>query len=268
MTDRLKSERAEREQLLVELESRVRARTEELQAALVAAQAADKAKSSFLATMSHELRTPLTSIITSTALLKMSPTARTGVEDRTIQTLEKSSQVLMSVISNVLDFSKLESGAVRVNHESFRPATVVRDVVTIFAPTAKQAGLSFDIEINHPPAFQWQGDEALVRQVLINLAGNAVKFTAKGVVKISTRVTHGTAPRLYFSVQDSGRGIPPERLNSIFEPFIQLKQDRILSQTGTGLGLPISRKLVQAMGGEIAVSSQSGEGSTLEFWIS
>lgn len=268
MADRLKIQRVEREQLLVELETRVQTRTKELQTALVAAQAADKAKSSFLATMSHELRTPLTSIITGTALLKMSRTARTGVEDRTLQTLEKSSHVLMSVISNVLDFSKLESGNVTVKNEPFQPATVVTDVVTILTPTAKQAGLSFDIETSQQPELQWKGDEALVRQVLVNLAGNAVKFTERGSIKISTRVTNDAAPRLYFSVQDSGRGIPPEHLNSIFDPFVQLPQDRMPSQAGTGLGLPISRKLVQAMGGEITVSSRSGEGSTFEFWIS
>ena len=268
MAERLKSERVERERLLVELETRVQTRTKELQAALVAAQTADKAKSSFLATMSHELRTPLTSIITGTALLKMSRTTRTGVEDRTLQTLEKSSQVLMSVISNVLDFSKLESGALEVKNEPFRPATIVTDVVTILTPTAKQAGLSFDIETSHPLELQWNGDQALVRQVLVNLAGNAVKFTERGSIKISTRVTNDAAPRLYFFVQDSGRGIPPEHLNSIFDPFVQLPQDRMPSQAGTGLGLPISRKLVQAMGGEISVLSQPGKGSTFEFWIS
>jgi signal transduction histidine kinase len=268
MADRLKSERNQREQLLAELESRVQTRTQELQAALVAAQAADRAKSAFLATVSHELRTPLTSIITGTELLKLSPAAKTQMEERTLRTLEKSSQVLMSVISDVLDYSKLEAGSVKITRAQFRPAMVVADVLTILNPTAKNAGLSLIAEIGHPQDFEWNGDETHVRQVLVNLVGNAVKFTAAGTVKISTRITDGAVSRLHFSVQDSGRGIPAEQLESIFEPFVQLPQDRVLSQAGTGLGLPISRKLVQAMGGEISVSSQPGEGSTFEFWIS
>jgi two-component system sensor histidine kinase TorS len=268
MADRLKSERNQREQLLAELESRVQTRTQELQKALVAAQAADRAKSAFLATVSHELRTPLTSIITGTELLKLNPTARTQMEERTLRTMEKSSQVLMSVISDVLDYSKLEAGSVNITRAPFPPATVVADVLTILNPAARKAGLSLVAEIGHPHDFEWNGDATHVRQVLVNLVGNAVKFTTAGTVKVSTRITGGTVKRLHFSVQDSGRGIPAEQLESIFEPFVQLPQGRVLSQAGTGLGLPISRKLVQAMGGEISVSSRQGEGSTFEFWIS
>lgn len=268
MAERLKSERNQREQLLAELESRVQTRTQELQTALMAAQAADRAKSAFLATISHELRTPLTSIITGTELLKLTPTARTQMEERTLRTLEKSSQVLMSVISDVLDYSKLEAGSMNITRAPFQPASVVTDVITILNPAAKNAGLSLIAEIGHPPDFEWNGDATHVRQVLVNLVGNAVKFTTAGSVKVSTRITRGAVTRLHFSVQDSGRGIPAEQLDSIFEPFVQLPQDRVLSQGGTGLGLPISRKLVQAMGGEISVSSRPGEGSTFEFWIS
>jgi signal transduction histidine kinase len=239
-----------------------------LQTALVAAQAADRAKSAFLATVSHELRTPLTSIITGTELLKLNPTARTPMEERTLRTLEKSSQVLMSVISDVLDYSKLEAGSVNITRAPFPPATVVADVLTILNPAARKAGLSLVAEIGHPHDFEWNGDATHVRQVLVNLVGNAVKFTTAGTVKVSTRITGGTVNRLHFSVQDSGRGIPADQLESIFEPFVQLPQGPVLSQAGTGLGLPISRKLVQAMGGEISVSSRQGEGSTFEFWIS
>ena len=267
MADRLQSERTQRELLLAELESRVQTRTKELQAALVSAQAADRAKSAFLATVSHELRTPLTSIITGTGLLKMSPTAKTEMEERTLRTLEKSSRVLMSVISDVLDYSKLEAGSVKIARQPFRPASVGADVVTILSPTATQAGLSLSLETRVAPEFEWTGDAAHLQQVLVNLAGNAVKFTATGGVKITIWTTAGTEPRLYFSVQDSGTGIPADQLESIFDPFVQLPNNRVLSQAGTGLGLPISRKLVRAMGGEISVFSRVGQGSTFEFWV-
>lgn len=267
MADRLQSERAQRELLLAELESRVQIRTLELQAALVSAQAADRAKSAFLATVSHELRTPLTSIITGTGLLKMSPTTKNEMEERTLRTLEKSSQVLMSVISDVLDYSKLEAGSVKIERQPFHPAYVATDVVTILSPTAKQAGLSLNLETRVAPEFAWSGDAAHLQHVLVNLAGNAVKFTTKGEVKITTWTTTDGEPRLYFSVQDSGAGIPADQLESIFEPFVQLSNNRVLSQAGTGLGLPISRKLVRAMGGEISVSSVVGQGSKFEFWV-
>ncbi len=267
MADRLQSERTQRELLLAELESRVQIRTQELQAALVSAQAADRAKSVFLATVSHELRTPLTSIITGTGLLKMSPTAKTEMEQRTLRILEKSSQVLMSVISDVLDYSKLEAGSVKIARQPFRPAAVAADAITILAATATQAGLSLNLETRVAPEFEWNGDATHLQHVLVNLVGNAVKFTPTGGVKITTWATAGTEPRLYFSVQDSGVGIPAEQLESIFEPFVQLPNSRVLSQAGTGLGLPISRKLVHAMGGEIKVFSRFGQGSTFEFWV-
>lgn len=267
MAERLQSEHTERELLLAELESRVQTRTQELQAALVSAQGADRAKSAFLATVSHELRTPLTSIIAGTELLKMSPTAKTEMDERTLRTLSKASQVLMSVISDVLDYSKLEAGGATIERRSFRPALLAADVVTILDPTAKQAGLALNLETRVAPEFAWNGDAAHLRHVLVNLAGNAVKFTKTGGVKITTWTTAGTVPRLYFSVQDSGAGIPADQLESIFEPFVQLPNPRVLSQAGTGLGLSISRKLVHAMGGEIRVFSSFGQGSTFEFWV-
>jgi signal transduction histidine kinase len=267
MAERLQSERNQRELLLAELESRVQTRTQELQVALVSTQGADRAKSAFLATVSHELRTPLTSIIAGTELLKISPTAKTEMDERTLRTLAKASQVLMSVISDVLDYSKLEAGGVTIERRSFRPALLAADVVTILDPTAKQAGLALNLETRVAPEFAWNGDAAHMRHVLVNLAGNAVKFTATGGVKITTWTTAGTAPRLYFSVQDSGAGIPADQLESIFEPFVQLANTRVLSQAGTGLGLSISRKLVHAMGGEIRVFSVFGEGSKFEFWV-
>ena len=270
MARRLNAERTQREHLLAELESRVQTRTEELQSALIAAQAADRAKSAFLATVSHELRTPLTSIINGTGLLKMSPSAKTDLDTRTLRTLEKSSHVLMSVISDVLDYSKLEAGGMAITHQPFRPASVVTDILTILTPTAKQAGLSLTMEVEHDAELEWTGDATHVQQVLVNLAGNALKFTKAGFVKITSSVREATpsAPRrLCFLVQDSGPGIAENDLAKIFEPFVQLESNPVASQAGTGLGLPISRKLAQIMGGRLTASSRLGEGATFEFWI-
>ncbi|MBI5769509.1 MAG: hypothetical protein HZA93_17165 [Verrucomicrobia bacterium] len=270
MAERLASEKQQREALLAELESRVQARTAQLERALVAAQAADRAKSAFLATVSHELRTPLTSIITGTTLLKRSTAGKSGLEVRTLATLEKSSQVLMNVISDVLDFSKLEAGGVTLNHRPFRPAALLADVVLILTPNAQQAGLVITHEARSGVDLVWSGDDARIRQILVNLAGNAVKFTAAGTVRLSSWVAEATprqSRRLYFSVQDSGPGIPADRQASIFEPFVQLETNRVLSQAGTGLGLSICRKLVGIMGGEITVASQPGAGATFAFWL-
>ena len=268
MATRLDSEQRSREQLLAELESRVKDRTRELERAVIRAQSADRAKSAFLATVSHELRTPLTSIITGAWLLRSGAGTKTERELRTLATLEKSSQVLMKVISDVLDYSKLEAGGVTVARSEFQPAAIVADVVSILTPAARTANLELRVKTGHPPGLTWVGDEARIRQVLINLAGNGIKFTTAGFVEIETRLTDSpTGRRLHLIVRDSGPGIPADRLAKIFEPFVQLDTNRVMSQAGTGLGLTISRKLVTMMGGEITLHSTVGEGSVFELWL-
>ncbi|MEY3608371.1 MAG: hypothetical protein RLZZ447_1159 [Verrucomicrobiota bacterium] len=268
MARRLDAETRKREQLLRELESRVQERTSELEQALVAATSADRAKGAFLATVTHELRTPLTSIITGTRLLRMGWKERNDLVERTLSTLEKSSQVLMSVISDVLDYSKLEAGVIHLEVTRFRPADILGDVAAILEPAARKANLELRVTPTHPPDQEWNGDVPRLRQVLLNLAGNAVKFTNGPGLEIASRITGaGTLARLWFHVTDQGPGIPADRREAIFEPFVQLESNQVMSQAGTGLGLSICRRLVRAMGGDLTLESEVGRGSRFSFWI-
>lgn len=268
MARRLDSETRKREQLLRELESRVQERTRELEQVMLAARSADRAKGAFLATVTHELRTPLTSIITGTRLLRMGWKDRNDVVERTLSTLEKSSQVLMGVISDVLDYSKLESGVIHLEVTRFRPADIFGDVAAILEPAARKANLELRVAPGHPPDLEWSGDVPRLRQVLLNLAGNAVKFTNGPTVEIASQVVFaGDEARLWFHVTDQGPGIPADRREAIFEPFVQLETNQVMSQAGTGLGLSICRRLVQAMGGDLTLASELGRGSRFSCWI-
>jgi signal transduction histidine kinase len=269
MAQRLESAQRIRDQLLAELESRVKARTQELESALLIAQAADRAKSVFLATVSHEFRTPLTSIFMSISLLKKGDTCSSDRAIRALATLEKSSQVLMNVISDVIEYSELEAGNIAIASSPFRPAALMAEVGALVDPGAARAQLAVRVTAGHAPDLAWQGDRQHLRQVLLKLAGNAVKFTVAGQVEISSRLEEPTpgSRRLYFAVKDSGPGIPADRMEAIFRPFVQLETNRVLSQAGTGLGLSISRRLVELMGGAISVTSTVGVGSCFEFWI-
>jgi signal transduction histidine kinase len=272
MAHRLIEEQRQREKLLAELESRVTERTSELQHALVAAESSARAKSAFLATVSHELRTPLTSIITGVGILRLARSEKAPLEVRTIDTLEKSARVLMSVISDVLDYSKLEAGSVAIACEAFKPSDLVSDIAAILSLSAQRSDLELRTVIRLTPDLLWQGDPQRLKQILLNLGGNAVKFTTAGFVEISVTLHEpdaatGRPRRLVIAVEDSGPGIAPEHLKTIFDAFVQISTNRVLSQAGTGIGLTISRRLVTAMGGEISVTSRLGEGSRFEFWI-
>jgi signal transduction histidine kinase len=271
MSRRLASDQQQREALLARLEQSVKERTHDLQVALVKAQTADRAKSAFLATVSHELRTPLTSLITGMRLLRASLPTTGDLTGRTLATMERAGDVLMNVISEVLDYSKLEAGGITIDAAPFHPAPLLTDVAAILDPAARRAGLALHSDIRHPAELAWTGDVHRLRQILLNLAGNAVKFTPAGHVTLSSWVESPADPegaaRLCFAVTDSGPGIPAEHLDSIFEPFVQLETNRIAPQAGTGLGLSICRKLVELMGGRIVARSTLGQGSTFEFWI-
>ena len=193
---------------------------------------------------------------------------RNDLVDRTLATLEKSSQVLMSVISDVLDYSKLEAGVIHLEVTRFRPADLLGDVAAILEPAARKANLELRMSPGHPAGQEWSGDVPRLRQVLLNLAGNAVKFTNGPGVEIASRVDgEGDGARLWFHVTDQGPGIPADRQEAIFEPFVQLETNQVMSQAGTGLGLSICRRLVQAMGGDLTLESEVGRGSRFSFWI-
>jgi len=253
------------------LEQRVERRTEQLAASREEALAAARAKSAFLATMSHEIRTPLNGVVGMAALLAET---RLDAEQRDyLQTIRTSSDQLLAVINDILDFSKIESGKLDLEREPLSVRAAVEEACDIAAPRAREKGLELIVDVPEdgpgavPPAVL--GDVTRLRQVLINLVNNAVKFTSAGEVAVHARLLQRDDGQgrcvLEFRVSDTGIGIPPERLGSLFEAFTQVDASTTRKYGGTGLGLAICKRLVELMGGQIGVESTPGRGST--FWF-
>ena len=225
------------------------------------AEAAANTKAQFLANMSHELRTPLTAIVGFSGLLSahddLPPQARHWVTR-----VDEASKALLGIVNDVLDFSKLEEGSVRLDLEPFDPRKLAADTAALVSDqaTRKVVELSIDVDAT-VPAFVL-GDTGRIRQVLLNLLSNAVKFTGQG--EVSVRV-YPICDRMKFAVSDTGIGIPEEAVGQLFQRFVQADGSISRQFGGTGLGLAISKRLVEMMGGEIGVDSRLGEGST--FWF-
>jgi signal transduction histidine kinase/CheY-like chemotaxis protein len=233
------------------------------------AAAADEAKSVFLATMSHEIRTPLNGIIGMTSLIEETPLSE---EQRDcLRTIKLSGEALLAVINDTLDFSKIEAGQLEIEHLTFDPMACLYEAAELLAAKAHDRNLELACDVAPGVPARVIGDPNRLRQILINLIGNAVKFTARGeiVVSLTARPAEETpgAVRLDFSVRDTGIGIPKERQDRLFKSFSQVDNSVSRHYGGTGLGLAISKRLATMMGGDMTVDSDEGRGSTFSFSI-
>jgi len=260
ITERKQTERLQKEYSQT-LESEVFERTQELREAREAAETANRAKSVFIATMSHELRTPLNGILGYAQILKMDSSLGPDQQDG-IKIIEQSGKHLLTLLNDILDLAKIEAGKIEINKSHFHLRALLREISEMVHIRAehKDIFLIYDPHDSLPNCVY--GDEKRLRQVLINLVGNAVKFTDKGGVtfKVGVLANH----KLRFQIEDTGVGIAPEQLQDIFNPFQQVG-DKTRQAEGTGLGLAISRHLIELMGSQLEVTSQLGEGST--FWF-
>ncbi len=242
------------------LEEEVQLRTANLVLARNAAEAANKAKSVFLSSMSHELRTPLNAVLGFSSMMRKDPLLQAEQREN-LDIINRSGEHLLTLINDVLEMAKIEAGRVQVESAPFDLGSLVRDVTDMMHVRAEEKGLQLLIDQSSEFPRYIRGDEGRVRQVLINLLGNAVKFTHQGGVTVRFGLKpHATPPRLLIEVEDSGIGISPEDQKKIFEPFVQFGETA--AQKGTGLGLSIARQFVQLMGGTISFESALGKGST------
>ncbi|HEX2852274.1 MAG TPA: ATP-binding protein [Opitutaceae bacterium] len=238
-----------------------------------AAETADRAKSEFLAVVSHEIRTPINGVIGFAKMLEDSPL--TAEQREHVAMIHTSGHALEKLISDILDLSKIEAGRIDIEHSAFALHRTVEEVCTLFVPEARAAGLTLDVAIEPgvPPIIN--GDSARLRQILTNLVGNALKFTERGGVKIHVSCARGEAlmdgihhsVRVFFSVSDTGIGIPEEKIGELFKPFMQVDASSKRRRGGTGLGLAISKRLCGLMGGAISVDTRLGHGSTFRFSV-
>lgn len=232
------------------------------------AETANRAKSAFLATMSHEIRTPLNGVIGMSSLLFQTPLTEEQEEYAT--TIRSCGESLMSVINDILDFSKIEAGSMELDPHDFGIRASVEEVLDVFSDRAAKAGIELVYEICPLVPEYIHGDDIRLKQILMNLVGNAVKFTAEGEVYVGARLLDHPEYQgllLEFEVRDTGIGIPPDKLNRLFKAFTQADSSTTRKYGGTGLGLAISEKLIRIMGGDIKVESREGAGATFTFYV-
>ncbi|MFN0058833.1 MAG: ATP-binding protein [Planctomycetota bacterium] len=250
------------------LEDRVAERTVELRTALEVADAASRAKSQFLANMSHEIRTPMSAILGHTEIL-LDLALENQEALHSLETIKRSGGHLLTIINDILDFSKIEAGKLSIENIEFSPAEVLKDVVQLLAPRATEKKLALRTVVSDALPSNAMGDPTRLRQVLINLISNAIKFTAEGAVQVDAtlRATAETPARLEFVVRDSGIGMTAEQIDGLFRPFEQADASMTRRFGGTGLGLAISRNLARKMGGDLFVQSVPGEGSVFTLQV-
>lgn len=249
----------------------------EAEAALIrakqAAESADRAKSEFLTMVSHEIRTPINGVIGFARLL--SDTHLTTAQREQVAMIQSSGVALEKLISDILDLSKIDAGKVEIEHASFSPQSCAEEVCAFFADQARAASIKLDFRLDPGVPALVNGDENRIRQILFNLMGNGLKFTERGSVTLQLSCSRGEpveggslrSARLFFAVTDTGVGIPADKVASLFQPFTQVDASVRRRRAGTGLGLLISKRLCELMGGTISVESTPGQGSTFRFSI-
>jgi signal transduction histidine kinase len=226
------------------------------------AQRANRAKSEFLANMSHEIRTPINAILGYTDLLDLGVSGTINDEQRAqLERIRVSGNHLIGLVDDLLDFARLDVASMAVDCRAFPAEQSMRTALTVVTPQAQAKGVAIDVKCE--PGARYHGDPQRVEQILVNLLGNAIKFTGRGGrVELSCEsVTRSGAARVAFTISDTGIGIPPDRIEAIFEPFVQASSGYTRPHGGTGLGLSISRRLAELMGGQITVESEVGVGS-------
>ena len=238
-----------------------------------AAESADRAKTEFLAIVSHEIRTPINGVIGFAKLLHETPLTP---EQRTFADMITSSgRTLETLISDILDLSKIEAGKLEIENASFSLCDCLDEAIHLFGPQAREAGLSIKISVAPGVPVIINSDHGRLRQILNNLVGNAIKFTEHGGIDVSVECSPGAIHangidrdvRLHFTVRDTGIGIPAEKIEQLFRPFSQVDTSPKRRRGGTGLGLVIAKRLCERMGGAISVESRVGEGSSFYFTI-
>jgi len=251
-----------------QLEEQVRVRTEELRAARDKAEAASRAKSAFLANMSHEIRTPMTAIVGYADMLMES---RQNLSDRLdyLQVIQRNAKHLVSLINDILDLSKIEADRMTVEHIPCDLPQLIFEVISMMRPRAIEKGLAFRCIADRPIPKIIQSDSLRLKQILVNLIGNAIKFTERGEIalRVNCEVDDGNGT-VSFHVRDDGIGMDAEKLNRLFQPFMQADESMTRRYGGTGLGLAISKRLAMLLQGDITATSTPGAGSTFSIRIS